>query len=60
MREAASLPPPRQETYFRVLPRSTSEQKAQYLVHQLASKTKLSKHTTHHPLINVLQPNLPR
>ena len=38
----------------RVLPRSTSEQKAHYLVHQLDSKTKLSKHTTHHPLIDVL------
>ena len=38
----------------RVLPRSTSEQKAHYLVHQLDSKTKLSKHTTHHLLIDVL------
>jgi hypothetical protein len=28
-----------------VSPRSTSEQKAHYLVHQLDSKTKLSKHT---------------
>jgi hypothetical protein len=38
-----------------VSPRSTSEQRAHYLVHQLDSKNKLRKHTTHHPLINVLQ-----
>jgi len=29
-----------------VSPRSTREQRAHYLVHQLDSKTKLSKHTT--------------
>ena len=34
---------------------STSEQRAHYLVHQLDSKTNLSKHTSHHPLIDVLQ-----
>ena len=39
------------------LSRSTREQRAHFLVHQLDSKTNLSKHTTHHPLIDVLQRN---
>jgi hypothetical protein len=43
----------------RVSPRSTREQRAHYLVHQLHSKTKLSKHTTHQPLINVLHCRCP-